>query len=217
MKLYQILIFNKIPKIFFYESKNFTELLVDNEYVCVYKEGKPYYYQKLDSCENLAELKSFIEKNLNLENLNIVKSDLIKFNKKINYSFFKPVKSNIFKFFVLYMIFLCFGFYFFEFQKVDNEDQLNMIQNNTIALKRNIKFEAISDDIVFLYEKAKDNGLEINSLSFKESKFFLTIKSKNKQNIYEFLKTFDGNIINIVYDEKIKEYFANASFKVYRR
>lgn len=211
------MIFSTIPQIFFYKPKSENELLLDDNYVTVYKSKKVYYYQELDSSKNIDELKYSIEKSLNLDSLNLVQSNEIKLNKKSNYEFFKPIKSNVFKFFLVYMAFICFGFYFFEFEKNDKKNELLEIQNNTIALKANMTFEAISDDIASLYKKAKAYGLSLLSLNFRNSKFIFTLKSKEKQNIYEFLKELNGSVESMSYDEETKEYLANASFKTYRR
>lgn len=217
MKIYQVFIFDKIPEIFFFKSKNINDLFINKDYICIFKEGRLFYYQKINSHENIDELKKLIEEKLNLDFLHTIESKEIEFNQSNDYIFFKPVKSNIFKFFILYMLFLCLGFYFFEFNETKQKDELNLIQNNILLLKKTIKFEPLSDDVAFLYHKAKSNKLLIESLSFKDSKFFLNLKSTKKQNIYEFLKSLNGNIEHINFDEKTKEYLANASFKVYRR
>lgn len=80
-----------------------------------------------------------------------------------------------------------------------------------------MKFDFMTNEIVGLYEGAKENGLVISSLSLKNSKFIFNIKSVEKQKIYDFLKSIDSSVDGMSYDSNLKEYVANASYKIHRR
>ena len=218
LQLYQVLVFEKIPNMFFYKTSIENQLFIHKDFVSVYKDRKLYYYQKIDNLKNIEELKSFLEKTLSLDNLKVIEKDKIVQNRKNElHEFIKPVRSNLFKFFLAYLFVLCLGFYFFEFDKKEDYRQLDTIKSDTLLLKNSMVFEHISDDIFSLYKNAQDNKLKILSVNFKNSKFVLNLKSKEKENIYIFLKDLKGSVENMTFDKNSKEYIANASFKIHRR
>jgi len=191
-------------------------MLIEDDIAIVYKENRVYYCQKLKSDILRDELKEFLERNLKIENLSLV--DKIQYTNKNLHTFFKPVKSKLFKYFLLYLLIFCIGLYFFEFEEKKNSFTLNRIQGETKNLKRDISFNYLSKDVVDFYTKTKEYSIEINKISFSNSIYLFVLESKDKKNIYELLKEFKNcSVEDMKYDKNLKRYVVNASFKISRK
>lgn len=69
-----------------------------------------------------------------------------------------------------------------------------------------------------IYEKSKEKRVFLNSLNIKNARIIINLNAKNKKNIYDFLKEFENMRIDAIYfDDKIKRFVSNASFKIHRR
>ena len=143
-------------------------------------------------------------------------------NEKQNiHSFIKPVKSKLFKYYLVYLFLLCSLIYFYDFYAFsrDNEsNEITSLKNQTIKIKSNKKFTYLSSSLLNIYEKSKEKKVFLNSLDIKNAKIIINLNSKNKKSIYNFLNEFkDATIDTIYFDEKIKRFITNASFKIHRR
>ncbi len=97
-------------------------------------------------------------------------------------------------------------------------DTLSSLKKQTEQIKRDKKFTFISNKILNIYEKAKEKKVFLVSIDIKNGKIIINLEAKNKKSIYDFLNEFkDMAIQNIYFDEKIKRFISNASFKIYRR
>lgn len=140
------------------------------------------------------------------------------FNKKHNHTFFKAVKTNFLKLFVIYLFLLCIGFYFFDFSERKNENLFNKINITTKQINENSKYEFLSSKIIPLFTKSQNYSVKIQTMSLKDSMVILKLQSKQKESIYKFLKEIkDVKIEDMSFDKTKKEYFANAIFKIYRK
>ena len=89
-------------------------------------------------------------------------------------------------------------------------------QTEQIKLKKNFIF--LSSYVLNIYEISKTKKVFLTSLDIKNSKIIINLNSKDKKNIYNFLNEFkDMQIENIYFNEKIKRFISNASFKIHRR
>jgi len=69
-----------------------------------------------------------------------------------------------------------------------------------------------------IYEKSKEKRVFLNSLNIKNARIIINLNAKNKKSIYDFLKEFENMRIEAIYfDDKIKRFVSNASFKIHRR
>ena len=221
MGFYQVIVFEgKVIKPLLLKSKVANELFVFETFFAVYKEGKLYYYQEIKNDFNLDELKQFIRKRLFIDEIQISYAKKASFNEEENneHHLIKPIKSRLFRYYLIYLILICTSLYFFEFYKVNQYHPLTNLRNQTEQIKLNQNFLYISEYILNVYEKSKEKRVFIDSFSIKNAKIIIDINSKNKKYIYDFLNEFENtNIKSIYFDEKLKRFITNASFKIHRR
>ncbi len=197
-------------------SKN--ELFIEDNYLIVYQDSKLYYLQKIENKSKINELITYIQKSLNLDELTSIPKNKVVLNKQSSHEFSRVIKSNLFNYFFLYLFLLCIGFYSFDFIKKEPSYELENIQKSSKNLKKEIVFKYISKEITLLFKMAEELNIQILSLSFKESKFMLTLSAKEKKSLYAFLeKIKNSSVENMLFNKELKRYMANASFKVNRR
>lgn len=221
LNFYQIIAFEKnIPEPFLFNSDYSNELFIQDDFFVVYKENKFYYYQEIKGDFNVDELKYFIRNSLFIDDIKIrYKTDsVISSENKKRHLFFKPIKSKLFKYYILYLFLLCSSFYFYDFNQNNKIHSLDIIKNETMDILNKRKYQYLSLLTLKLYENAKKNKIFIYSIDIKNSKVLLNLISKKKENVYSFIDKFDNNVIeNIYFDENEKRFKTNASFKIYRR
>ena len=230
LKQYQVLVFPKeyknvifqIFELFYLEKKdsNSFDLYFTNEFFCLYKNGKFYYFQSIQSqifIEDLIEYinkkffikldnyKTFDKKSLeNLKNEYLEKSvnnKLESFNLKKDYSF------KIYLFYLLIIIF-SFSFYFYDNQLNKEEKNEIKVENNFEKLKKEYSFTSISSDFDSLIELVKKYNLNLKSFEYKENKQKIVLSSSSKSDIYAFFNELKDNLISqeISYFENEKIY-----------
>ena len=230
LKQYQVLVFPKeyknvifqIFELFYLEKKdsNSFDLYFTNEFFCLYKNGKFYYFQTIQSqifIEDLIEYinkkffikldnyKTFDKKSLeNLKNEYLEKSvnnKLESFNLKKDYSF------KIYLFYLLIIIF-SFSFYFYDNQLNKEEKNEIKVENNFEKLKKEYSFTSISSDFDSLIELVKKYNLNLKSFEYKENKQKIVLSSSSKSDIYAFFNELKDNLISqeISYFENEKIY-----------
>ena len=208
LKQYQVLVFSKeyknaifqIFELFYLEKKdsNSFDLYFTNEFFCLYKNGKFYYFQSIQSQIFIEDLIEYINKNFSikldnyeifdkksLENLKneylekSVNNKLENFNLKKDYSF------KIYLFYLLIIIF-SFSFYFYNNQLNKEEKNEMKVENNFEKLKKEYSFTSISSDFDSLMELVKKHNLNIKSFEYKENKQKIVLSSSSKSDIYAF-------------------------------
>ncbi|MFY4841620.1 hypothetical protein ACOTWI_04735 [Aliarcobacter butzleri] len=160
LKKYQIFILNEKYDFFefqvfeqFYENKEEfgkVDLYLSEDFFCLYKNSKIYYYQKLNQIIQKDELIEFLNKKfqINIDNFKQIdkneieklKNSYLEKNIKQNLSFLNLNQDYGFVFFVLYLfVVLIFSFFIFS-----NEEKIEQIENkeeiNIDILKHKYKF-----------------------------------------------------------------------------
>lgn len=118
---------------------------------------------------------------------------------------------------------ICIFLYFYDFNNssLKPNSRLNSItnlKNQTEQIRQNGNFTYLSSLILDIYEKAKKRQITLNILNIKNAKILIELNARDKKSVYEFLKEFRNMKIETIYfDEKIKRFRSNASFKIHRR
>ncbi len=182
----------------------------------MYKEKKVFYYQKIENATT-EEIKEYLLKNFDIEDLKINQKNEILIKSETSHNFFKPKKSKLFKLYLIYLFLLCIGFYFYDFNSLD-DDNFKQLNKNINSIKSNTEYKYFSKEIVELYEKANIHSIKIRELEFRYSDILLKIESKSKDKIYEFSKGLSSSKIEkIKYDNKMKRLISDVSFKIIRK
>lgn len=223
LKRYQLLILNNIDKnihlVFLHKCEKDKELLILEDFFCLFIEKKVFYYQKLENRLDDIQILNFVKNSFNLEDIHIVKE--INKNKKVDvkYKFIKYKNSFLFKIFLLYLISLIafFSIYFYDDTKeIDNLSIESLKEKIQLQKDRN-NFNFLSSEVSSIYYKAKQKKVEIISLKFDSRVSTVQLKSKNKKSIYDLLSLYEVTINSFTYDEILQEYRANATIKQFRK
>lgn len=192
-------------------------LIIHENYACVFKNKKLYYCQKIDTKTSIIELKEFLGKTLKLNNLKIEKN--VNVAKKQNENFLKLKKSHLLKYFLGYLTILCFSFYYIDFNKSkNNNDVFNKINRNLKKISSDSKFTFLSSHLIQFFISSKNSLVTINKTSFKNSMMSLNVSAKKKKEIYNFFKNEESiKIENITFNKNSKVYVANAIYKINRK
>ncbi len=214
LNLYKIFILEskEISDIFFYKPKYSEEILLSEDFFVFYKDYKVYYYQKLSNI-NIEDIKTYMKKNFNIDDVRFsyIKDVTINKNKSLYY-FYRPYKSKLFKIFIIYLLFLFSFFYFYE-SKGENEG-FNSFTKDLELNKKNIEYKYVTKDIVEIFNKAKQNGIEILNLEYKSSHFFAIFTLENQKTLDNFFKGFSFyKIEKIEQNKNLKILVANVYFK----
>jgi len=221
LSLYQVIIFEKnVPNPFLFKSEYQNELFIEDDFFVVYKEHRLYYYQEIKNNFDLNELKNFILKNLDIKDIKIYTNTEFVFikNDKCSHKFIKPIKSLLFKYYIIYILVLCASLYFFEFNHSTTINPLYHVNIKTEEIKKSAKFFYLSNFILEIYEHEKEFEVKINSIEIVHSKVILTLSSIKKDSMYSFLNKYKNyRIENMLFDDKDKRFKSNASFDIYRK
>lgn len=228
LKQYQVLVFpkeykNAIFQIFelFYLDKNDLDtfdLYFTNEFFCLYKNRKFYYFQNIESQFEINELVDYINKKfmLKIDNYKIIdnfelkelknnyleksfENKLQNFNKKDNYSF---------KIYLGYLIVILILFVFFLENKNETKNSF-IVENEFDKLKNDYVFSSFSVDFNFLTKLLQKHNLNLKSLEYKESRIKISFYTISKPDIYSLFEELKDRLIsqeiNYLENEKIYE------------
>ncbi|MDD2895862.1 MAG: hypothetical protein PHG81_07545 [Aliarcobacter sp.] len=231
LKQYQILIFpnhykNVIFEIFnqFYIDKkelNSFDLYITKEFFCLYKNGKFYYYQNLESEIFVDDLVEYINKIFSIK-INIFKIIDETYKEELKNSYLKKSLKNVllnfnskkdfsFQIYLIYMlILLLFFIYLYINYKENNKDykELNSI-NSVEELKKEYSFDTFSSNFSELISLSQKYNLNLKTFEYKENKVKIILSTSIKSDIYSFFNELKTNLIshdiNYFENEKIYE------------
>lgn len=232
LKQYQVLTFpncykNTIFQIFelyYLDEKDLNkfDLYFNDDFFCLYKNGKFYYFQNLQSKIFIEELIEFINKkfSITLDSFKVIqketceelkneyskkalKNKLENFNIKNDYSF------KIYLFYILIII-SYFAFYLYENQIKNEENETKIVEENQFdKLKKEHFFTSISLDFNNIVELLGKYNLNLKSFEYKDNKQKVVLSSFIKSDIYSFFAELKDNLItqevNYFENEKVYE------------
>ncbi len=135
---------------------------------------------------------------------------------KNSHLFFEPKSFKLFRLYIFYLFLLCASFYFFDFHST--EEKVFLDAKEVIKTIETKKFEYLSKEILYLYEKANINKIKIINLEFTHLDALLKIEAKSKDKIYKFCKDLNNNKVKeIKYDSNLKKFIADVSFQIIRK
>ena len=228
LKQYQVLVFpkeykNAIFQIFelFYLDKNDLnkfDLYFTDDFFCLYKNTKFYYFQKIESHFEINELIEYINKKftLKIDNYKIINNSQLEelknsyleksfknrvqnFNKKDDYSF---------KIYLLYLVVILMSFVFF-FENKDETKNNFIVENEFDKLKNEYIFSSFNTDFNFLIKSLQKYNLNLKSFEYKENRIKINFSTISKPNIYDLFTNLKDRLIsqeiNYLENEKIYE------------
>jgi len=220
---YQLIVFDKdnslVPEIFLHKTIHENELLITENFFCLYKEKKVYFYQELKEKLNKERIIEFIKSSFYLENLSIV--DEINKDKKEekNYRFIKYKKSYLFKLLLLYflILFIALLWYFSLDKKSEKDISISSLKKKIESQKRDNAYTFVSSKIINLYYQAKQKEINLHLIQQNDNSFLIELSSLNKNSIYEFFDNYKTSINSFKYDELIGGYIVNANIEFIRK
>jgi hypothetical protein len=228
LKQYQVLVFSKeyknaIFQIFelFYLDKNDLnkfDLYFTNDFFCLYKNTKFYYFQKIESHFEINELIEYINKKftLKIDNYKIINNSQLEelknsyleksfknrvqnFNKKDDYSF---------KIYLFYLVVILISFVFFLENKDETKNNF-ILENEFDKLKYEYVFSSFNTDFNFLIKSLQKYNLNLKSFEYKENRIKINFSTISKPDIYELFSNLKDRLIsqeiNYLENEKIYE------------
>ena len=228
LKQYQVLVFSKkyknaIFQLFelFYLDKNDLnkfDLYFTNDFFCLYKNTKFYYFQKIESHFEIDELIEYINKkftlkidnykiidNLELEELKTsylekkIQNKLANFNKSDNYSF---------KIYLFYLVAILILSLFFWEDKDETKNNF-IVENEFDKLKNEYVFSSFNTDFNFLIKSLQKYNLNLKSFEYKENRIKINFSTISKPDIYNLFTNLKDKLIsqeiNYLENEKIYE------------
>ncbi len=231
LKQYQVLCLpnqhkNAIFQIFelYYFDKNDLntfDLYFTNDFFCLYKNGKFYYFQSIQSQIFIEDLIEYINKkfSIKLDNFKVLdkksfedlKNEYVEKNLNNNLENFNIKNNYAFKIYVAYVLIILFSFSFYLYDNQISSEKNNeiKIENNFEKLKKEYYFSSISPDFDNLLELIKKHNLNLKSFEYKENKQKIVLLSSSKSDIYSFFNELKDNLIsqeiNYFENEKIYE------------
>ncbi|MDX4028549.1 hypothetical protein [Aliarcobacter skirrowii] len=224
-KEYQLFIVDKSFKYFEYEIikeiKEF-DFIVFSLFICenffvIFKDKKLYYLQKINQKIENSELLTFLDKkfnidfkyikNLSKDDLKILEDDFLRKSKKSYKQELKRVnlsKDFSFYFFVLYIfIFTIFSISYFK-NEYEKDFALKNIDPNMIL--KNHEFVSFEDRFYKVLKDANSTFVDIIIFDYKTDFAKIVVESPNKDNINNFLNSFnkiEQSSINFLDDKDI--------------
>ncbi len=231
LKLYQILIFpnnhkEAIFQIFnqFYINKKDLksfDLYITKDFFSLYKNGKFYYYQTLESEISVDDLVEYINKifSIKVDTFKIIdeiyleelknsyleksfKNELLNFNGKKDFSF------GIYLTYILILILFSIYFYISYIKNIDNENKPNS-RNSIEKIRKEYSFVSFSSDFSEFMNLAQKYNLNLKTFEYRVDKAKVVICSSSKSDIYSFFNELKIRLIshdlNYFENEKIYE------------
>lgn len=224
---YQILVFeNEFDESYLevfntFENSNKFTLFIHIKYFLVYKESKPYYFQKRSHGLTNEELKEFIENKFSIsidEIINVSDEDLLEGLKKYKQQKNKPMLLNInetkdyfFSIYSLYILFIVGGLtYLIYMQNIENKiEPIKEVKKEKI-------FYSFEDKYDSFLKTFKSNKLKVVQLNYEKNIVKISFNSKEKKLLYSFLQEYKKNVLKsaITYLENEKIYLCEVSLKM---
>ena len=216
LKQYQVLIYSndkkaifQIYELFYLDKKDLSafDLYVCDEFFCIYKDAKFYYFQKLESQIFIDDLLEYINKifSINIDSFKVI--DKTSFQELQNNYLQKNIKTKLENFnkrrdfgFYIYLFYLaiiiCSFILFYDdfFQTNKNEPLVNELDIE--KLKKEYAFSSILKDYKNLFEQFNQHNLNLISFEYKEDKAKIVLTSSSKSNIYSFFTALKDNLIS---------------------
>lgn len=216
LKQYQVLIYSndkkaafQIFELLYLDKKDFVafDLYVCDEFFCIYKDAKFYYFQKLESQIFIDDLLGYINKNFSIKidsfkvidksNFQELQTTYLQKNIKTKLENFNKRRDFGFYIYLIYIvIILCSSILFYDdfFQTNKNEPITN--EYDLEKLKKEYAFSSILKDYKNLFEQLNQYNLNLISFEYKENKAKIVLTSNSKSNIYSFFTTLKDNLIS---------------------
>ena len=229
LKQYQILLITnnhkyllfQIFELFYDKETRGLDLYLGDDFFCLYKDGLFYYYQAIEISLSIDDFLEFINRKFNSKINNYIKIEkdyleelkekyLLK-NIKITLKNINIKNDNSFKFYLVYIFLLLFSSLYFYFNYTDFYEKEEVVINEELhfeKLKNDYLFISVENDLNDILKNIKIYNLDLVLLEYKQNNIKLTLASKNKENLYQFLKEYKENLISssILFDENKKTY-----------
>lgn len=194
---------NLFLELFSISKEKSTQLYYNNEFFCIFKNNKFFYYQAIHYPLEIEELKELIGKkfHLSIDNVEIVNEIFLKelekkytkktkifqdINQKENYSF---------KIYLLYLLLLLSIFYYY----VENKEEPQVIQEskyNVKQIKKKYAFHSYYDKYSQIQTLIKKHNLKISNIKFEKNSINMSLYSRKKSQIYSFLDSLNYKLLS---------------------
>lgn len=216
LKQYQVLVFSddkkaafQIFELLYLDKKDFVafDLYVCDEFFCIYKDAKFYYFQKLESQIFIDDLLGYINKNFSIKidsfkvidksNFQELQTTYLQKNIKTKLENFNKRRDFGFYIYLIYIvIILCSSILFYDDFYQINEKVPTTNEYDLEKIKKEYAFSSILKDYKNLFEQFNQYNLNLISFEYKENKTKLIFSSNSKSNIYSFFTTLKDNLIS---------------------
>lgn len=237
LKQYQIILSNNSSKYeifqifeqYYEKDSKGIDLYLCDDFFCLYKNGLFYYYQAIEISLSMEDFLEFINRkfNININNYERVEKEyleelkekyLLK-NTKGRLENINIKNDNSFKFYLIYVFLLLFGSFYFYYNYNDFiEDKKTIISEEFEfnKLKNDYLFISLERDLNDILENLKLHNISLQAFEYKLNNIKMTLVSKNKDNLYLFLKDYKENLISssINFDENKNIYEMIAYVKL---
>ena len=229
LKQYQILLstnahkylFFQIFELFYDKEIKGLDLYLGDDFFCLYKDGLFYYYQAIEISLSIDDFLEFINRKFNSKINNYIKIEkayLEELKEKYLLKNTKTILKNInikndnsFKFYLVYIFLLLFSSLYFYFNYTDFFHKEEVVINEELhfeKLKNDYLFVSVENDLNDIFKNIKLYNLDLVLFEYKQNNIKLTLASKNKEDLYQFLKEYKETLISssILFDENKKTY-----------
>ena len=229
LKQYQILLstnahkylFFQIFELFYDKEIKGLDLYLGDDFFCLYKDGLFYYYQAIEISLSIDDFLEFINRKFNSKINNYIKIEkdyLEELKEKYLLKNTKTILKNInikndnsFKFYLVYIFLLLFSSLYFYFNYTDFFHKEEVVINEELhfeKLKNDYLFVSVENDLNDIFKNIKLYNLDLVLFEYKQNNIKLTLASKNKEVLYQFLKEYKETLISssILFDENKKTY-----------
>ena len=229
LKQYQILLSTNAHKyllfqifeLFYDKEIKGLDLYLGDDFFCLYKDGLFYYYQAIEISLSIDDFLEFINRKFNSKINNYIKIEkdyleelkekyLLK-NTKTTLKNINIKNDNSFKFYLVYIFLLLFSSLYFYFNYTDFFHKEEVVINEELhfeKLKNDYLFASVENDLNDIFKNIKLYNLDLVLFEYKQNNIKLTLASKNKEDLYQFLKEYKETLISssILFDENKKTY-----------
>ncbi len=220
-KQFKYMVFQIFEHLYIDKDSNNYDLYLTNSFFCLYKNGKFYYSQNLESkvivedlisylnkifsikIDNYKFIDEFYQKELEKEYLDSNGKNIIKnFNIKNNYSF------KIYLFYLFLIFSFCVAIFENRLEDAQKENQEMNIKNNFEEIKKEHLFNSFSISFKAIFQIFMKYNFDLESFEYKENRLKIVFSSTIKANIYSFFNEIKEKLISqeITYLEKEELY-----------
>lgn len=221
LKIYQLLIFDKSIKYADFQVFEKLEYIKDDtfsfiifqDFLYIFKNQEFYYIQNLQKDLNKDDFINFLKyrfslddillRNISFEEFENLKKEYLKEKRKTTLKFFNYKQDFSFYIYIFYLflLILCLVFYFLYFK----DEKINEKPINYEEIKQNYQFKSINKEFYTLLFTMQELNIKLEELKYLDNNLKITISSKNKDSILNFLKSKDFVFLN----SEIKSYDEN--------